>query len=654
MCGIAGIFGLAREWSSGWTDILGQMAGGLAHRGPDAGGVWSDPGHGIGLAHRRLAIIDLSPHGTQPMPSASGRYVVSFNGEIYNYRSLRQEIEQLDPNHCWRSSSDTEVLLASIERWGLLPAVKRFVGMFALAIWDREEKSLSLVRDRLGEKPLYYARVRGALLFASEVRPFRAFPEFRRDVAKTPLRLFLKYGYIPGPWSIYRDVWKVMPGTVLRFVRGMSEPTVEYYWRAKEALGQKRPVGAAGETDLATELEALIAQAVDGQMLADVPVGAFLSGGIDSSTVVALMQARSSRPVKTFTVGFTDSSYNEAPHAREVARHLGTDHTELLLEPARALSVIPSLPEVYDEPFADSSQIPTLLVCRFARQQVKVALSGDGGDELLLGYGRYRQGQAMWRLLQFAPLGSRKILADWVGRVPVETWNYLSAPFSRRSAGSRKRRNVGDQLLKLAAIMAQPDGMSFYQSMVANWPNTDHLVSDQPDPGGQPSAWDLRTNGEGNLLARMNLFDLLAYLPDDILVKVDRAAMSIGLESRVPLLDHRIVEFCLGLQESVRARKGFTKQLLRDVLSRHVPARLFTRPKKGFSIPLAEWLRGPLKEWAEDLLSVSALQQAGLIDPHIVRQTWTEHLSGRRNWQYRLWTVLMLQAWLKKESQSPS
>jgi len=650
MCGIAGIFIFPAERLD--APII-RMAATLDHRGPDDRGIWVDEGAGVALAHRRLSVLDLSPAGHQPMTSASGRFVVSYNGEIYNHLDLRDEMENEGLAPAWRGHSDTETLLAAIDAWGLEKTLEKCVGMFAFALWDRRERTLSLVRDRIGEKPLYYGWVKDALVFGSELKAIRAYPEFSNRIDRKALALFLRHNYIPAPWSIYENIWKLPPGCFVRFhAHTLAEERntpgdVRAYWsaRAIAEAGIREPFRGM-EDEAADELIRLISQSLAGQRIADVPLGAFLSGGIDSSAVVALLQVQSLSPVRTFTIGFHEDAYNEARQARDVAHHLGTDHTELYVTADEARSVIPSLPAIYDEPFADSSQIPTYLVARLARRRVTVALSGDGGDELFGGYNRYFWVTRLWRWLGAAPAALRACIASGLLAVPPAAWNRVFPAVRSLLPGGWRYANPGDKVHKLAGLLGAKRPEDVYHSLVSHWHDPARLVLDAEEPSTVLTD-ESRWLNSSDLVQRMMYLDLVTYLPDDILVKVDRAAMAVSLETRIPLLDHRIVAFAWSLPLEMKVRDGEGKWLLRRILHRYVPRDLVERPKMGFGIPLDEWLRGSLREWAESLISEERLRREGYIDPAPVRQKWEEHLSGRRNWQYPLWDVLMFQAWLE-------
>ncbi len=639
MCGIAGFLQFRPGDEQALLRQATDMANAIVHRGPDAGDAWADAGAGLAMASRRLAVVDLSQAGAQPMCSQSGRFVISYNGEIYNAAEVRPELEAKGIR--FRGHSDTEVLLEACAAWGVRTAVDRFIGMFAFALWDRHARVLFLVRDRLGKKPLYWGQFGELLLYGSELKALRQHAGWEASIDNEAMAAFLRFGYVPAPRSIYRGIQKLPPGAILE-VDQKGAVKLETYWALSEQVlnGQKKPRQLSDE-DAEQELAQLLDDAVGRRMIADVPLGAFLSGGIDSSTVVALMQARSSRPVRTFSVGFSEPEFDEAPHARAVARHFGTDHTELYVSPDQARDVIPRLPDIYDEPFADSSQIPTFLVCELARRHVTVALSGDGGDELFSGYDRYARAQRIRTWLHVAPRPLRAFGARAIRSVPLATWDGLSSLVPARWRLER----AGDRMHKLADLLPG-DENTIYRGLVSQWQNPSELLA----AGNEPS--DLfQSDAVRSLVpdygARMQYLDVLTYLPDDILVKLDRASMAVSLEARVPLIDHRIVAFCWSLPRHMFNRGGTTKWLLRRVLRRFVRDELVDRPKMGFGVPIGAWLRGPLREWAEHLLSPRALQATGL-DPAPVRTRWASHLSGAQNWQYPLWTVLMLQAWTER------
>jgi len=636
MCGLTGGFGAS-------APACGAMPDAIRHRGPDSHGLWRDDAHRIALGHRRLAILDLSPEGHQPMPSAGGRYVIAFNGEVYNHLALRRDL----PGVRWRGTSDTETMLAAIEAWGVEAAVGRFVGMFAFALWDRQRAELTLVRDRLGIKPLYYGYAAGGLLFASELSALRAHAEFDPEVNPDALHLLLRYNSIPAPHTVYRGVYKVRPGTILRWRAPRREAQEEVeYWSAAEvaAAGERDPFRGSPE-EAVDALETLLRDAVSLRMLADVPLGAFLSGGVDSSTVVALMQAQSDRPVRTFSIGSADAAYDEAPQARAVANHLGTDHTELYVTPEQALDVVPRLATMYDEPFADSSQIPTFLVSELARREVTVALSGDGGDELFAGYNRHVWAGRVWRGMAPVPALLRAALARGLTAVAPDTWDRWFAQAGPILPRALRHRTPGYKVHKLAGGLRATGPLDLYERLAAQWPDPATVLS----AGTAPLADHAGARGLRDFPSQMMLLDMQRYLPDDILTKVDRASMAVSLEARVPLLDHRVVEFAWRLPLALKLREGQGKWVLRQVLYRHVPQALIERPKMGFGIPIGAWLRGPLRDWAESLLDERRLREEGFFRPAPIREVWRQHLAGTHAWEHQLWTVLMFQGWLERQ-----
>lgn len=643
MCGIAGFLAPSSGTDAGLLDLARAMANQLGHRGPDAMGAWADAG--VALAHRRLSILDLSAAGNQPMSSASGRFVIVFNGEIYNHLELRRMLG----DQAWRGHSDTETLLACIEAWGMERTLMRLTGMFAFAVWDSARQELTLARDRLGEKPLYYGWQGDAFLFGSELKALAAHPAWHGEVDRDALALYMRYGYVPLPHSIWRGVRKLLPGSCLTISVDTPPgvlPAPTFYWRARDMA----VAGVRSDLDdvtAANELDEQLRRAIAGQMVADVPLGAFLSGGVDSSTIVALMQAQSARPVRTFSIGFTESDYDEAVHARAVAAHLGTEHTELYLAPSDALAVIPRLPEMFDEPFGDSSQIPTHLVAAMARRHVTVSLSGDGGDELFGGYNRYSWGREVWRCAGPLPRTLRYGIGRLITVVTPTAWDRIGGMLPR----GMRQPTLGDRLHKLAGVIDAADTDELYRWLVSQHREPASLVI-----GGievsiwadeEAAAFAAHARG-GDFTERMMFHDLVGYMADDILTKVDRAAMACSLETRVPLLDHRLVEFAWSLPLHMKIRHGQGKWLLRQVLYRYVPQQLIERPKQGFGIPLDSWLRGPLRDWTEALLDESRLRSEGYLDASQVRRKWKEHLSGRRNWQHFLWNVLMFQAWQER------
>lgn len=651
MCGFAGALGFGNGLQrTGWQSVLTSMGRAIAHRGPDDSGLWMDADAGVGLVHRRLSILDLSPAGHQPMTSPSGRYVIAFNGEIYNHHVLRGELEGVVPE--WRGHSDTETLLAALSTWGVEKTLLRCVGMFAFAAWDRERRELILARDRLGEKPLYYGWQGQAFLFGSELKALKAHPAFTGVIAREALTLFLRHSSVPAPYSIFQGIHKLPPGTWLTINERDKDAQPVHYWSMRKVADQGllNPFGG-NEDEAIAELDQLLRHSVAEEMVADVPLGAFLSGGVDSSTVVALMQAQSPRPVRTFSIGFNEDEFNEAEYAKAVARHLGTDHTEMYVAPEDALSLIPRIPAIYDEPFSDSSQIPTFLVAQMARQHVTVSLSGDGGDELFGGYSRYFTAMARWDQFQRLPAALRSGLAQMVRGVPEPMLSAMMAllQFPFQLSG---HEGPTAQKVKLAAQILNEDRFEiFYRHFVSHEKQPSRLVIDGDEPS---TAFSRETSILDRLgrLEKMMLLDTLIYLPDDILTKIDRAAMAVSLETRIPLLDHRIVEFAWRLPLAMKLRNGQGKWILRQVLYKYVPKALIERPKMGFGVPIGAWLRGPLRDWAEAQLSEGRLRGEGFFHPEQIRTKWKEHLAGQHDWHYYLWDVLMFQAWWEHQNQS--
>ena len=654
MCGIAGFVGGKWAGREQIAATLAQMNRSIAHRGPDHSSSWQDDSARVALAHRRLAIIDLSAAGNQPMTSPSGRYVIVYNGEIYNHQAIRAELAEAGFAHNWKGHSDTETLLAAIEQWGVRGALDRSTGMFAFALWDRAERTLTLARDRLGEKPLYYGRQEpgGPFLFGSELKALAVHPQFRADIDREAVTLLLRYNNIPAPFSIYRGISKLPPGTFLTLREGAAEPVIEEYWSGAAAA----EAGVADPLDLSDDeavdaLEEQLKSAIAQQMMADVPLGAFLSGGVDSSTVVALMQSLSSRPVKTFTIGFHEAGFNEAEHAKAVARHLGTEHTELYVTPAEARAVIPKLPHIYDEPFADASQIPTHLVSALAREHVTVSLSGDGGDELFGGYNRYLLTSQLWNRISAIPKPLRAAAARAMTVVPASAWTRFGDAAGGLLPKVAQVNRLGDKVHKGAPLLGSASVSDLYGGMVSLWRDPASIVIGASEPPSQATGLGPALHGLSGI-ERMMAMDMLGYLPNDILVKVDRAAMAVSLETRVPLLDHHVVEFAWRLPFGIKIRNAETKWTLRQLLYRYVPRELIERPKMGFGVPIGEWLRGPLRAWAEALLDERRLRDEGYLRPEPIRQMWHAHLRGSVDEQYRLWAVLMFQSWLEANGES--
>ncbi len=652
MCGLAGFLTNNTNSLANADAIANAMVLTIRHRGPDDGGVWFDDQAGIALAHRRLSILDLSPAGHQPMASKSNRYVIAFNGEIYNHLELRRELEiesQLrrdGKSISWRGHSDTETMLAGFEAWGVEATLKKTVGMFAISLWDKEKKMLTLARDRMGEKPLYYGFQNNSFLFGSELKALKAHPEFLSEIDRDVLCLYLRHCYIPAPYSIYKGIKKLLPGTYVQVSLGddANSPslTPKRYWSMEEVVAKGIDDPFIGSDEEAINvLDSQLKQSISLQMMADVPLGVFLSGGIDSSVVVALMQSQSSRPVKTFSIGFDEAGYNEAGYAKAVAKHLGTDHTELYVSAAEAMRVVPLLGKIYDEPFADSSQIPTFLVSQMAKQHVTVSLSGDAGDELFCGYNRYALADN-WCKIGKVPLVMRRVAGRAINSFQPKTWDVV---FQQISNFKKMPENMGDKLEKLSKVMSCETVQEAYYKLVSEIDQPEQIVIGATEP----ETWLTKIGMKATLnnpKQHMMLMDTMTYLPDDILVKVDRAAMANSLETRVPFLDHRVVELAWRLPVNMKLRDGKTKWLLRQVLYQYVPIDLIDRPKSGFGIPLGEWLRGPLKDWVESLIDEKRLVREGYFNVHYIRNLWHDHLSGKRNHQSLLWSVLMFQAWL--------
>jgi asparagine synthase (glutamine-hydrolysing) len=631
------------------TAIAGAMSERLRHRGPDDSGIFVAPSASVALAFRRLAIIDVSPAGHQPMTSASGRYTIIFNGEVYNFARLRDHLIREGAAPQWRGHSDTEVILAALEAWGVEAAVCRFNGMFAIAVWDERERTLRLIRDRMGVKPLYYAKCGDVFVFGSELKALVAYEGLTRNVSRDALALYMRYAYVPTPYTIYEGVFKQTPGTILTVSADLARIEELPFWSVHDAATRGVADRFTGSDEEAVaELERLALDAVGLRMIADVPLGVFLSGGVDSSTVTALMQAQSSMPVKTFSIGFSEDEYDEARYAREIARLLGTDHTEMIVTAADAIGVIPQLPAMYDEPFADSSQIPTHLVSRLARRHVTVSLSGDGGDELFGGYHRYFLGRQLWERAQRLPVPARAVASRAMRAVPVSIWNRFFSPRRRYVPKKLRRERAGERIHKLARAMEARDPDYLYYEVVSQWFDIVIDAHELPIAITRRDTWPALDD----FVERMMFADQVSYLPDDILAKVDRASMAVSLESREPLLDHRLVEFAWRLPLSMKLRHGKGKWILRRLLSRYVPESLFERPKMGFGVPIEHWLRGPLRDWAESLLDESRLKREGMFRVDAIRSKWCEHLSGSGEWQHYLWTVLMFQAW--SEASQPS
>ncbi len=664
MCGLTGFLG-PRDGRD-LADTAMKMASAIAHRGPDDASAWADEEAGLGLSHRRLAIVDLSTAGQQPMHSPSGRWVIAFNGEIYNHTALRAVMQAHGVAPAWRGHSDTETLLAAVEHWGLEVSLQHCVGMFAIALWDRESRQLTLARDRFGEKPLYYGWAGDAFVFGSELKALKAYPGFAAPVCRQALSQYLRFLYVPAPRSIYQGIYKLEPGCLLT-IKGLPPPiapvrplrpgeehgtlAVQRWWAFDNLVEDWAGKADKPAAELLARLESTLEEAVSLQSSADVPLGAFLSGGVDSSTIVALMQRQSSRPVKTFTIGFDEAGFDESPHALSVARHLGTEHHEVRVNSPMAQDVIPRLPHIYDEPFADSSQIPTHLICQAARQHVTVALSGDAGDELFGGYNRHFWGPRLWSCLGKYPYPIRQGISRMLAALPAQGWDVLARPVSMV--------RPGEKLHKLARALDHTHNVDdLYRNLVSEWQDPGALVL---GPDGEAvceplSLLDdpLPDVGTESGALRMMYLDTISYLPDDILCKIDRAAMACSLETRVPFLDHRVVEFAWRLPLQMKVRGNVGKWALRQLLYKYVPQELIERPKAGFAVPIGQWLRGPLREWAEDLLSEKRLLLQGYLKAGPIRARWSEHISGKRDHTPSLWAVLIFQAWLEETTRISS
>lgn len=647
MCGITGYWGLPLRAEES-NRVIGRMTAAISHRGPDAEGYWVSNSDGIGLGHRRLSIQDLSTSGAQPMCSNSGRYVLVFNGEIYNFSKIKKILSET--GHCFRGNSDTEVLLTLIDSQGLDQALSQITGMFAFCLWDKKNKTLYLVRDRLGEKPLYYGVLDGALVFASELKSIKQFPGFTGEISRDVLASYLRFNYVPSPHCIFDGFNKLPPGSVATFTNfPFGEKRIHQYWSVLDAVNAPR--FEVSRREAIEGLDRTLSESIKDKMIADVSLGAFLSGGVDSSLIVAMMQKQSSSKVKTYTIGFEDTQFNEAVFARQVAHHLGTDHTELYINAQTAQEVIPKLPTIYDEPFADSSQIPTYLVSKLARSQVTVALSGDGGDELFGGYTRYSWADRVWDTISILPQPSRRVLKQILRSMPLHNWNGFGPTVSNRLPALLNQSHPGQKLQKLSNVLDAKSIRDVYARLVSQVNSPNKVVlhsSESASVLDETSIWNLSISNP----EKMMLMDQMSYLPDDILTKVDRASMSMGLETRVPFLDHRVVDYAWRIPIEYKISDGSGKWILKQVLNRYVPENLMNRPKIGFSVPIGQWLCGPLRSWAEELLSAERLLNDGYFDHGLVSKMWLEHKSGKRNWQNELWGILMFQSWIIEQKQS--
>ncbi len=650
MCGISGFY----SKFSKFNNVIVKMNSAISHRGPDKNGVWLDKNSGIVLGHQRLSILDLSSKGNQPMQSKSGRFVLTYNGEIYNHLKIREELKKNNTNLKWKGSSDTETLLESIDFWGIEKTLSKIDGMFAFGVWDQKIRSLILARDRIGEKPIYYGwqgkENNKVFLFGSELKSLKVHPEFEGEINRDTITLQLRHNCIPAPHTIYKNIYKLLPGHYLELKQNdlakklLNNP--KQYWSLKDiVMNSNKNKLNFNYVEIEEDLEKKIKKSVEKQMISDVPIGAFLSGGIDSSTVVALMQSKSTKPVNTFTIGFNENDFSEARYAKKIAKHLSTNHTELYVSSREAMEVIPKISTIYDEPFSDSSQIPTYLVSQLTKQHVKVAITGDGGDELFCGYNRYIKTEKFSTLFQFTPLVLRKILASIIHSISPQNLDKLSNFWS----SFNQTVNFGDKMHKGANILSAKNFSDIHYILCSHWQNPTNVVKNSEEPGTlltkfKPDLANL------NNQEQMMVLDLLTYLPDDILVKVDRAAMASSLETRVPFLDHNLIEYVFKIPHSFKFKNGQGKWILKKILEKYVPNNLTDRPKRGFEIPLAAWLRGPLRDWAEDLLNEKKLEKQNYFNSKLIREKWSEHLSGKKNWQHHLWDILMFQAWVEKNN----
>ena len=647
MCGITGFYS---KTSSIFDNVILKMNSAIAHRGPDGNNSWQDKNSGIVFGHQRLSILDLSRAGSQPMLSGSGRFIITYNGEIYNHLEIRKDLKRINSSIKWKSNSDTETLLEALEFWGIEKTLNKIIGMFAFGIWDKKYRILTLARDRMGEKPLYFGwQGKGnnkVFLFGSELKALKVHPEFNSEISRNAISLQLRHNYIPDPYSIYKDIYKLLPGHYLQLKENELKknllPNPKVYWSLIESAiyGNSNQL-PLNKNNIQNDLEKRLQSSVKKQMISDAPLGAFLSGGIDSSTVVAMMQSQSNHNIKTFTIGFSEDDYNEAHDAKKIAKHLGTDHTELYCSSKTALEVIPKLPTIYDEPFSDSSQIPTFILSQLTKQHVKVALSGDGGDELFCGYNRYISTNKWSKTFNSIPIPLRKILSHLLKSISQNNWNYLS----KILPGLNENTNLGHKIHKGANALEANTLSDLYYILSSKWQNPNAIVIGSKEQETSLTKFKPELSSLNNH-QKMMVIDLITYLPNDILVKVDRASMASSLESRMPFLDHELIEYVWKIPHSLKYKNGQGKWILKKILNNYVPKDLTERPKKGFGIPLDSWLRGPLKDWSENLLNEKRLSQEGYFNPKLIRDKWNEHLSNKKNWQHDLWNVLMFQAWV--------
>jgi asparagine synthase (glutamine-hydrolysing) len=645
MCGIAGFY--SKNLNINYKTILTEMGLSLNKRGPDDSGIWFESSKGIGLSHRRLSILDLTISGHQPMLSIDKRFIIIFNGEIYNHNEIRNTINVEYSYKNWRSTSDTETILVALEYYGVDKTISMLIGMFAIAIWDNVNDQLIICRDRVGEKPLYYGWQNNSFLFASELKAFQKHPDFNKIIDKNALALFFKYNYVPYPFSIYEGIKKLQPGTILKLDIKTNKFDIKKYWNFEEVVFNNSTSFKDGNNkfDYTSHLKNILIESVKSQMQSDVPLGAFLSGGIDSTLIVAIMQSISNVPIKTFTIGYEDINYNEANHAKRIANFLNTDHTEYILKPDEAIKIIPLLSKIYDEPFSDASQIPTFIVSRLAKTKVTVSLSGDGGDELFAGYNRYFMTNKLWPKLQLIPLVIRKYVSLTILLISPNKWNFIKKILFFLPKKIKNIKNLGDKIHKIANLLTASSQIQLYDKFISHWSLEDHVVIGNTN-------FEIEKYEQFNKLSdieRMMAIDTLTYLPDDILVKVDRAAMYNSLETRVPFLDRRIIEYAWKIPLKIKLNKNSSKDILKKILYNYVPKNLIDRPKMGFGVPIDNWLRGPLKNWAEDLLNEDEIRNDGLLNYAIIKKKWDEHICGKRNWQYHIWDVLMFQTWYRQQ-----